>query len=72
MSIYKFFLKKSFSTQVSHKFPESTIAGTYKKAVKENYMVDAVRFDSQKINWTMREFDKYSSAFAFGLVEGGF
>lgn len=33
---------------------------------------DAVRFDSQKINWTLREFDRYSSAFAFGLIEAGF
>lgn len=44
----------------------------YKIAVASNYMFDAVRFDSQKFNWTLKEFDKYSSAFAFGLVEGGY
>lgn len=44
----------------------------YKVAVASNYMFDAVRFDSQKFNWNLKEFDRYSSAFAFGLVEGGY
>lgn len=44
----------------------------YKIAVASNYMFDAVRFDSQRFNWTLKEFDRYSSAFAYGLVESGF
>ena len=44
----------------------------YKVAVASNYMFDAVRFDSQKSNWNLKELDRYSSAFAFGLVEGGY
>lgn len=31
-----------------------------------------MRFGQQKINWTLKEFDRYSSAFAFGLIENGF
>ena len=42
---------------VSHKFPESTVAGLYKRAVAENQYQDAVRFGAQKINWTLKEFD---------------
>jgi hypothetical protein len=42
---------------VSPKFPESTIAGLYKRAVAENQYQDAVRFGAQKINWTLKEFD---------------
>ena len=67
---------------VSPKFPEGTVAGAYKRAVAENEHYDAVRFGAQKINWTLREFDvklflykhsqRYSSAFAFGLVQSGF
>jgi acyl-CoA synthetase (AMP-forming)/AMP-acid ligase II len=48
------------------------VAGIYKVAVASNYMVDAVRFDSQKFNWNLKDFDRYSSAFAFGLVESGY
>ncbi len=44
----------------------------YKAAVANNYMFDAVRFDQQKFNWNLKDFDRYSSAFAFGLVESGF
>ncbi len=29
---------------VSHKFPENTVAGLYKRAVAENQYMDAVRF----------------------------
>ena len=54
------------------KFPTDTVAGMYKLAVASNYMFDSVRFDSQRFNWTMKEFDRYSSAFAYGLVENGF
>lgn len=35
-------------------------------------MFDSVRFDQQHFNWTMKEFDRNSSAFAYGLVEAGF
>ena len=35
-------------------------------------MFDAVRFDQQHFNWTLKEFDRYSSAFAYGLVEQGY
>lgn len=54
------------------KFPTDTVAGMYKVAVASNYMFDSVRFDSQHFNWNLKEFDRYSSAFAFGLVEGGY
>jgi hypothetical protein len=70
---------------VSHKFPEGTVAGVYKRALLKNDLVDAVRFDAQKFNWTLKEFDvifsliilifffqRYTSAFAFGLLENGF
>jgi hypothetical protein len=42
---------------VSHKFPEGTVAGIYKRAVAKNDLIDAVRFDAQKFNWTVKEFD---------------
>lgn len=48
------------------------MAGHYKAAVAEKPNYDAVRFDNQSLNWTLKEFDKYSSAFAFGLLEAGF
>lgn len=57
---------------VNPKFPTDTVAGKFKVAVSANYMFDAVRFDQQKFNWTMKEFDRYSSAFAYGLVEHGY
>ena len=44
----------------------------YKVAVASNYMFDAVRFDSQHFNWNLKEFDRYSSAFAFGMIESGY
>ena len=44
----------------------------FKSAVASNYMFDSARFDQQHFNWTLKEFDRYSSAFAFGLVESGF
>jgi long-chain acyl-CoA synthetase len=57
---------------VNPKFPTDTCAGMYKIAVASNFNFDAVRFDSQKFNWNLKEFDRYSSAFAFGLVEAGY
>jgi len=63
---------RKFATQIHPKFPEGTVAGLYKRAVAENQYIDAVRFGAQTFNWTLKEFDRYSSAFAFGLVESGF
>ena len=54
------------------KFPEGTVAGLYKAAVAVRADQDVLRFDNQNINWTLVEFDRYSSAFAFGLIEAGF
>jgi acyl-CoA synthetase (AMP-forming)/AMP-acid ligase II len=58
--------------EVNPKFPTDTVAGKFKIAVSSNYMFDSVRFDQQRFNWTMKEFDRYSSAFAFGLLEAGY
>ena len=44
----------------------------YKHAVATRPDQDVLRFDNQNINWSLVEFDRYSSAFAFGLVEAGF
>lgn len=33
---------------------------------------DIMRFNNAGINWTLKELDRYSSAFAFGLLEAGF
>ena len=41
----------------SLKFPEGTVAGMYKQAVASNGEYDIVRFDSQRLNWTLKEFD---------------
>ena len=54
------------------KFPTDTVAGIYNVALASNYMFDSVRFDQQHFNWTMREFDRYSSYFAYGLCESGY
>eukprot|EP00347_Sterkiella_histriomuscorum_P009405 403341340 len=72
MMYSKHLLKRGFASQVSHKFPENTVAGLYKRAVAENQYYDAVRFGAQKFNWTVKEMDRYSSAFAHGLVESGY
>ena len=45
------------ATSASLKFPEGTVVGMYKQAVTANAVYDAVRFDNQKLNWTLREFD---------------
>ena len=39
------------------RFPEGTVAGHYKAAVAAKGDRDAVRFDNQKINWTVKEID---------------
>jgi acyl-CoA synthetase (AMP-forming)/AMP-acid ligase II len=54
------------------KFPEGTIAGLLKTSVIENGEKDILRINNQRINWSLKELDKYSSAFAFGLMEAGF
>ena len=64
-------MKRSFA-KLNPKFPTDTVAGMYKVAVASNYMFDSVRFDQQRFNWTLKEFDRYSSAFAFCLVESGY
>ena len=65
-------IARRFSAKLNPKFPTDTAAGLYKVAVASNYLFDAVRFDSQRFNWHLKEFDRYSSAFAFGLVEQGY
>ena len=66
-------LKRGFSAmKLNPKFPTDTVAGIYKLAVVDNYMFDAIRFDQQHLNWTLKEFDRYSSAFAYGLAESGY
>jgi hypothetical protein len=39
------------------KFPAGTVAGHYKNAVAHQPEQDAVRFDNQKLNWSLKEFD---------------
>ena len=41
----------------SLKFPAGTVAGHFKQAVATNSGYDIVRFDNQKLNWTLKEFD---------------
>lgn len=54
------------------KFPDGTVGGLYKAAVAAKPEYDCMRVDSQRINWSLKELDRYSSAFAFGLLEAGF
>lgn len=75
MQIRKFLQRnpfKPFSAAVSPKFPLETPVGQLKSVAVENPLKDAVRFNSQDYNWTYKELDTYSSAFAFGLMENGF
>lgn len=65
-------IRKNFSVSAAVKFPEGTVAGAFKAAVNANPSIDIVRFDNQKFNWTVKELDKYSSAFAFGLMQQGY
>ena len=68
----KTFVRRGFAAKLNPKFPTDTVAGMYKLATASNYMFDAVRFDQQKFNWNLKDFDRYSSAFAYGLVENGY
>jgi acyl-CoA synthetase (AMP-forming)/AMP-acid ligase II len=54
------------------KFPENTVPGVLKDARNKNEWKDCVRFDSQNMNFTLKEFDVYTSAFAYGLLEQGY
>ena len=56
----------------SSKFSEDSPPGLLKKARAKNEWKDCVRFDSQNYNWDYKEYDAYSSAFAYGLLEQGF
>ena len=49
--------RRAFTTAASLRFPQGTVAGDYKAAVAEKGELDAVRFESQRINWTLRELD---------------
>ena len=53
-------------------FSENTVPGVVKKARASNEWIDCVRFDSQNFNYTVKEFDLYSNAFAYGLLEKGY
>lgn len=48
---------RSFSSAPHVKFPAGTVAGQYKIAVNTNAERDIIRFDNQKLNWTLKEFD---------------
>jgi len=48
------------------------VAGLLKTSVITNGEKDILRINNQKINWSLKELDRYSSAFAFGLMEAGF
>jgi hypothetical protein len=39
------------------KFPAGTVAGQYKIAVNTSGDTDIIRFNNQKLNWTLLEFD---------------
>ena len=80
-----FLAGKLFSTygfKANPKYQEQSVAGAFKRAVADNFMRDSVRFDALNFNWNLKEFDvsdtcalllqRYSSAYAFGLLENGF
>lgn len=54
------------------KYSEDSIPGAIKEARKENEWIDVARFHSQDQNWTIKELDQHSAAFAYGLVERGY
>ncbi|CAI2374061.1 unnamed protein product [Moneuplotes crassus] len=54
------------------KYSEDSIPGAIKKARAENEWIDVARFHSQNQNWTIKELDQHSAAFAYGLVERGY
>lgn len=77
MQLSRYLAKRNTSAAVrffctSSKFPEDTISGVVKEARAKNEWKDLVRFDGQNFNWNVKEFDVYSSAFAYGLVEQGY
>ena len=54
------------------KYEEGSIPDAIKEVRRNNEWLDAVRFDSQELNWTIKELDQHTAAFAYGLVERGF
>jgi hypothetical protein len=53
-------------------YEENTVAGLIKEARRKNEWLDCVRFDGQNFNWSIKDFDVYTSAFAYGLVDQGY
>jgi hypothetical protein len=47
------------------------VPGIVKRARNANEWLDCVRFGAQNFNWTIKEFDTYTTAFAYGLLEQG-
>ena len=45
------------STSAAARFPEGTVAGHFKASMGQKSHLDAVRFDNQNINWTLKELD---------------
>jgi hypothetical protein len=54
------------------KYAEDSIPGIFKEIRRNNEWIDVARFHSQEQNWTIKEFDQHTAAFAYGLVERGF
>ena len=54
------------------KYSEDSIPGAIKEARRENEWIDVARFHSQNQNWTIKELDQHTAAFAYGLVERGY
>ena len=54
------------------KYSEDSIPGAIKEARNNNEWIDVARFHSQDQNWTIKELDQHSAAFAYGLVERGY
>jgi hypothetical protein len=54
------------------KYSGDSIPGVLKEVRKNNEWIDVARFHSQDENWTVKEFDNHTAAFAYGLVERGF
>lgn len=62
----------SHSVIANPKFPEGTVAGLLKASAIERGDKDIVRINNQGFNWSLKELDRHSSAFAYGLLEAGF
>jgi len=71
-SDHAFRLNEAHAMGANPKFPEGTIAGLLKTSVVNNGEKDILRINNQRVNWSLKELDRYSSAFAFGLMEAGF